>query len=125
MTGRLLIVLAILLAVGLYLPDSRALVVDWVEPVLQPGRRWMTSQELRQIAQDLDIYMESRGGAPLRRGEFDSWLDRRYPQLRSRLDSWDTRYGAELTRSAVRVISAGPDRQFGTADDLSWEELRD
>ena len=123
--GRLFILLVAVVGVGLYFPGSRAFMVDWSQPVLEPGERWMTRQELRQIATDLDQFTEGRGAAPLRRGEFDSWLDRRYPQASSRVDSWDTRYSAEVSRSEVLVISAGPDRRFGTADDLEWERSRD
>ncbi len=124
MIRRLLPLLVIVLGIALYLPDSRALIGGWVQPTLEPGRRWMTRQELRQIAADLDVYVGQRGNAPLRRAEFKSWLDQRYPQARTRVDAWDTPYRGEVTRSSVRAISAGPDGEFETSDDLMWEEAR-
>ena len=125
MIGRLLLILGLSLGVGLYLPDSRAIIIDWLEPVLQPGYRWMTRQELREIARNLDTYLEGRGSDPLRESDFNAWLQVTYPQASSRFDSWGTRYSAEASRRGVLVFSAGPDRRFRTADDLDWEEARD
>ena len=116
MIGRLLLILGLSLGVGLYLPDSRAIIIDWLEPVMQPGYRRMTRQELREIARDLD---------PLGESDFNAWLQVTYPQASSRVDSWGTPYSAEATRRGVLVFSAGPDRRFRTADDLDWEEARD
>lgn len=125
MRGRLLILLAIVLAIALYLPDSRALMGRWMQPLLTPGYRWMTNRELDQIATDFEIYLDARDFSPLRRGEFDAWLDGRYPQSKSRIDSWGTRYTVRTSRSGFRVISAGPDRELGTDDDLVVEGSRD
>lgn len=118
MVGRLLLVLAVVLGIGLYLPDSRALMAEWVSPLMEPGQRWMTNQEMRQIASDFGIHLGGQGLTPLRRGEFDTWLDGRYPQARSRLDGWDTRYIARVTRSGFEIVSAGPDGVFETSDDI-------
>jgi hypothetical protein len=85
----------------------------------------MTNQELRRIAEDLDVLQGSRGELPTRRGEFDAWMDRRYPQEESRLDAWGTRYRLEVFSSRYQVVSAGPDRSFRTDDDLVREGARD
>jgi hypothetical protein len=34
------------------------------------------------------------------------------------LDPWDVPYKYSLEQSTYRIVSAGPDRQFGTADDI-------
>lgn len=125
MRGRLLMLLIVVLAIGVYLPDSRALMAGWMQPLLTPGYRWMTSQELDQIASDFAIYLDARDYSPMRRGEFDTWLDGRYPQSKSRIDSWGTRYTVKMSRSGFEVISAGPDRRVGTDDDLVAEGSRD
>lgn len=115
----------IIVGIGLYFPESRATMRAWTRPVLTPWHRWATRQELRQIAVDLEVYMDGRQTSLLRSGEFDAWLDNRYPLAESRVDSWGTRYSAEVTRSFVTVASAGRDRRFGTSDDISWREARD
>jgi hypothetical protein len=125
MRGKLLILLVVVLAIALYLPDSRALMGSWIQPLVTPGYRWMTNQELSQIESDFEFYLENRDYSPLRRGEFDRWLDSRYPQPRSRIDSWGERYTLRMSRSGFQVISAGPDREVGTDDDLVVEGARD
>jgi hypothetical protein len=99
--------------------------MDWAEPVLEPGFRWMTQQELNRIATDFEVYLSGRGVEPIGRTEFDEWLDDRYPRPRSRVDSWETRYSVEVTRIGFTVRSAGPDLVFETPDDLVAEGRRD
>lgn len=119
--GRFLLVLLIALGLGLYFPRSREVIVEWVSPLADPAYRWMTRQELDQIATDLELHLERRGRAPFRGDEFDVWLDDRYPQERSRVDAWGTRYRAQVTAAELRVVSAGPDTEFGTDDDLVFD----
>jgi hypothetical protein len=40
------------------------------------------------------------------------------PQRRWLLDGWETPFRYARTQGSYELISAGPDRQFGTADDL-------
>lgn len=124
MVGRLLLLLGLVLGIGLYLPDSRAVMVNWVSPLLEPGRRWITNQELQQIATDFGIYLDARDLTPIRRGEFDQWLDRRYPQARSRLDGWGARYTVRVARSGYEIISTGPDGILETSDDITVSGTR-
>lgn len=121
--GKIFLVLIVALGAGLYFPQSREAILDAASPLATPAYRWMTNQELRTIVEDL----ERRVGAsefPTRPGEFDAWLDSRYPQESSRMDAWGTRYQLEVTGFNFRVISAGPDREFGTDDDLVAEGVR-
>jgi hypothetical protein len=121
--GRFLILLVVGLAVAFSLEGSRAVLLERMGPLANPGYRWMTSQELNRIVEDLEFHQQSRGEIPIGvRGEFEAWLDSRYPQPRSRVDAWGTRYRAEFHgRDRFRVLSAGPDGVFGTEDDL-WRE---
>lgn len=121
--GKLLIVLLVGLALAFSFEESRVVLLDRMGPLANPGFRWMTNQELTQIAEDLELHQQSRGEIPIgRRGEFDAWLDSRYPQARSRHDAWGTRYRGEFQgMDRFRVVSAGPDGVFGTEDDL-WTE---
>jgi hypothetical protein len=123
--GRLLIVLLIVLGLALYFPESRGRILERARPLATPVYAWMTNQELRRIAEDLDVFQTSRGELPTRRGEFDDWLDRRYPLEESRVDAWGTRYRLEVFSSRFEVLSAGPDRSFRTDDDLIREGVRD
>ncbi len=122
--GKFFLALVILLALGLTFPQSRAVILEHSEPLMYPAYHWMTTQEMNQMVDDLEFHQETRGGLPTARGEFDAWLDRRYPQERSRHDAWGTRYRLEVTGESFRVIAAGPDGEFGTDDDIVREGVR-
>lgn len=119
--GKILVMLIVTLALGLTFPTSRAVILDYAEPLLQPAYSWMTTQELNQIVEDLEVHQETRGELPAGRGEFDEWMDGRYPQAPSREDAWGTRYRLEVTGERFRVVSAGPDGEFDTERDI-WRE---
>jgi hypothetical protein len=121
--GKLLLLIVAGLAVAFSIEGSRMALLERMGPLANPGYRWITNQELGQIVDDLELHQRSRGEIPIgRRGEFDAWMNSRYPQPRSRQDPWGTRYRAELHGTdGFRVISAGPDGEFGTPDDL-WKE---
>lgn len=116
--GRILLILLIALAVGLYVPRSRAWILEQAAPLADPAYGWMTRQELEQVVSDLELLLERRGREPFGPTDFDTWLDDRYPQDRSRVDAWGTRYRAAPTGNGLRVMSAGPDLEFDTSDDL-------
>ena len=116
--GRILILLVVAFGLGLAYPASREIIVERAGPFMKPALTWVTVQQLNQIVDDLQFEEETRGRLPLGRGEFDQWMDRRYPQARSREDSWGTRYRLELAPEGLAVVSAGPDGQFGTEDDI-------
>ncbi len=122
--GKVFLLLLVALGVALYLPDSRARILGVVSPVMNPAYRWMSSQEMNQIVEDLRRHEQTRGSLPVRFGEFDPWMDRRYPQDRSRIDSWGNRYRFQLVGEMIRVTSAGPDGEWGTEDDLMREGVR-
>lgn len=126
--GRFFLYLVLALALGFTFPQSRDVIMDVSEPVrtavMNPFRGWVTNKEMMQIITDLERWEDTRGNVPIGRGEFDRWLDSRYQQESSRVDSWGTRYGLEVRGDVLRVISAGPDREFGTDDDLVQEGLR-
>jgi hypothetical protein len=122
--GKLILALIVALALGLTFPESRAVILDRSQPLLNPAYHWLTAQEMNQIVEDLEFLGQSQGRLPTARGEFDAWLDRRYPQERSRYDAWGERYRLQVTGDRFIVVSAGPDGQFGTDDDITREGQR-
>lgn len=124
MIRTLIILLVGALGVGLYLPDSRALILARAEPLLEPVYQWTTERELLEMGRTLSSYVTGRNDGSFRRRDLDSWLDSEYPQRADRVDSWGTPYVAEVNSSTVQVQSAGPDRVFGTPDDILSEEPR-
>lgn len=116
--GRFFLLLVVALGVGLYFAESRARILDVAGPMANPAYRWMSHQQMTQIVSDLEVVLGTGVRLPLARGEFDDWLDQRYRQLRSREDAWGTRYQLQSRGESFDVISAGPDREFRTDDDL-------
>lgn len=116
--GRILILLVVALGLALYIPESREMIAERTRPLANPAYRWMTHQQMNQIVEDLELHVGTGRQLPLARGEFDTWLNQRYRQARSRSDSWGTRYQLRVRGNNFEVISAGPDGQFGTDDDL-------
>jgi hypothetical protein len=125
---KFLLYLLIAFALGMTFSQSREIIMDVSEPVRQavanPFLAWVTRNEMAQIITDLERHEDTRGNLPMARGEFDRWLDDRYQQESSRVDSWGTRYAFEVRGDVIRVLSAGPDGEFGTDDDLVREGLR-
>ncbi|MEX2526652.1 MAG: hypothetical protein WEA09_03365 [Gemmatimonadota bacterium] len=116
--GKIFLLLLAGLGAGMYFPQSRAVIMETIQPALNPAYAWMTRGEMDQMISDLELADRTSGGIPAGRGEFEPWLERRYPQEASRVDGWDTMYRLEASRNQFTVISAGPDREFGTADDI-------
>ena len=116
--GKLFLVLIVALGLGLSFPESRDVIVEHTRPLMNPASRWHTVQELSLMVEDLELHQETRGDLPRGRGEFDAWLDRRYPRESSRHDAWGTRYRLEIQGDSFRVVSAGPDETFSTDDDI-------
>lgn len=122
--GKVILALLAALAVALYLPQSRQKIWRAVRPVTFPFYGWMTRGEMKRIADDLTQYEQTYRQFPGPRG-FDKWLDERYNDQTLTRDSWGTRY--ELRngpRGMFIVVSAGPDKSIGTADDLEVEGER-
>ncbi len=122
--GKVFLLLLVALGVGLYVEDSRAAILNFVSPVVQPALNWMTNQELKQIVADLEVHSTSRGELPLGRGEFESWMQSRYRDDRYFTDAWGNPYRLQSQGNTFRVISAGTDGEFGTDDDLYVEGVR-
>lgn len=116
--GKILLLLLAGLGAGMYFPQSRTVIMEKIQPALNPAYAWMTRGEMDQMISDLELVDRTSTGIPAGRGEFEPWLERRYPQEASRLDGWGTMYRLEASRTNFVLISAGPDGEFGTADDI-------
>lgn len=115
---KILLVLLVGLGVALYVPESRAVVVEHVRPVINPFHQWRTEQEMSQIVGDLEARRDLAGELPRGDDAFQAWLERRYPREDSHVDAWGSTYRLEVARDSFHVVSAGSDVQFGTDRDL-------
>lgn len=113
-------VVYILIALGaaLYFPQSRAVVMGYAAPVINPVLRWSTTNEMERIVGDLENEAQTRSWIPEPGEEFQDWMARNYQGEDSRLDSWDRPYVLDIGRREFRLLSLGPDGERATADDI-------
>lgn len=121
---KLFVVLAALLGAALYYPPTRDPVLDFLRPALNPGYAWASRGEMQQILRDLQDVERLGRPLPTGRGEFEQWMRGRYQMFESTVDSWGNGYRLELRGQMLRIVSAGPDGEFGTSDDLIVEGSR-
>lgn len=121
---RLFLILAALFGAALYYPPTREPVLDFLRPALNPGFAWASRGEMQQIVRDLQDVERMGRSLPTGRGEFERWMSNRYQLFESTVDSWGNPYRFELRGQTIRIISAGPDQEYGTADDLVVEGPR-
>lgn len=115
---RVLFFVAIALGAAMYFPQSRAVVLDVSEPVLNPVRRWSTRGEMRQIARDLESESQTGSGFPQNQEEFVLWMDRTYREgSESSMDPWGNVYTLRFFPDSFGVVSLGPDGQPETGDE--------
>jgi len=111
----LLAVLGVL--VWVYFPETRAMVLDLAEPIAVPLARWGTQEEMAQVARNV-VDQERLTGALPSGSHWLGWLSARYATPEAATDPWGSTYQLDATKDSVWILSYGPDRTRGTADDF-------
>ena len=114
---RLFLLLVLAVLTWLYFEDSRALLLDFAEPVVLPIRRWSTEEEMRQVARNVVEHERLTGQLP-EGPEWLGWLDYRYSAEEIKRDPWGSVYQLEASDDSVWILSLGPDRTRATGDDF-------
>lgn len=115
---KVVFILLCALGAALYFPESRAVVLDASEPVLNPVLRWSTRGEMRKIARDLESQSQTSRDFPSEQEAFVSWMDRNYQGVTSTVDAWGATYSIRLWSDSFGVVSPGPDGEPGTGDEV-------
>lgn len=118
MKFKIFLLLLVALGLGLYFERSRAVILDWAAPVLQPVFRWQTNGEMETLARDMISQGRTMRTMPLNQSDFQGWVRREYLGEDSGTDSWGTWYELQVRQDSFFIVSAGRDTQFGTPDDL-------
>lgn len=125
---RRLFLLILLGVLAFSIPTSREYLLEATEPArawaMKPFWTWVTHQRMDRILEDLRTHEAVRGNLPVRRGQFESWLNDRYRSPEFRVDGWGHAYRLEVTGGVMRITSPGRDGEFGTEDDLVREGPR-
>ena len=113
-----LFLLAVLAAlVWIYFPETRAIVLTAAQPIAVPLARWSTEEEMAQVARNVVDQERLTGTLPDGVRWLD-WLKMRYASPEASTDPWGSTYQLEATKDSVWILSYGPDRTRGTADDF-------
>ncbi len=115
--GKMIIVVICAFGAALYLPNSRARIIHYLDPVIAPFMDWSTKNEMESIAGDLSS--DSRTGRPIpeRPREFVQWLERNY-EVGADTDAWGNPYSFMSWPDSFGIVSNGRDLEYDTADDL-------
>ena len=115
--ARVIIVLLILLGASLYFPKTRPVVMEFLGPVVNPVLRWQTDGEMDRIARELESLNRQGSNIPMPGASFQNWMERRFMGGANE-DAWGVNYTFHIWRDSTGIVSNGPDREIGTADDL-------
>jgi hypothetical protein len=115
--GKLILFLLLALGAGLYFPQTRPVLIDTFEPILNPILTWQTRGEMAQITRELQMINREGQALPEPGEEFQAWMGRNF-QGGDRLDSWGNQYSLVLWPDSVGIKSNGPDLELNTSDDI-------
>ena len=120
--GKLILVVIIGLAVGMYFPDSRAVLMDKGEPVLRPMLVWNAQREIERIVLGVQQNEQVELRLPSR-GQWVKWVEDHFAGDGAR-DPWGNFYQYEIQEDSFAIISIGPDRLGKTEDDIRDVRVR-
>jgi hypothetical protein len=115
--SRLLLLVLLGVCVWYYFPETRAILGDAAAPVLVPIAMWSAEEEMDQIGRNVVEHERLTGQLPTG-AAWLGWLDFRYLGQDMHRDPWGSVYQLEPRGDSVAIISLGPDRVRGTADDF-------
>jgi hypothetical protein len=87
-----------------------------LSPVVNPFRRAGTQSEIGDVIREL-LQDRNNGYLPPPQDEFQVYIQRRV-EGGDGIDGWGTPYTLVADGDSVGVVSAGPDREFDTDDDI-------
>lgn len=120
---KVFLVILLAFGVGLYFPESRAVMAEHAAPILNPVFEWQTKDEMEQIVRDLRTYEHENYDRLPDRREWPEYLERSY-QGGEAVDSWGSPYHFMIQRDSFLIISYGADKIYGTDDDIRTGGIR-
>ena len=114
---KLVLMIILGLSAAMYFPDSRQMLLDTAAPVINPVLGWQTEGEIEKIIRDLRTHEQEHYNRLPDRREWRDWLARTY-HGKVVEDSWGQPYHFLTQRDSFYVVSYGPDRTYGTIDDI-------
>jgi len=120
---KLLLSAAAVAALVTFNDGARDHAYRWLQVGLDPIYTWTTRAKVGQLTHILQAEAAAGRPVPTRSSELPALLERSPRVEDLSKDAWATPFGIERQRFVVRVVSAGPDRTFGTEDDIKGEPI--
>lgn len=114
---RLVLLLVLALVTWFYFPETRAILLSVVEPVVAPITRRNTEEEMGQVGRNVLDHERLTSKLPTG-SEWLAWLDYRYVSEDAKQDPWGSIYQLVVWKDSVGIVSFGPDRIRATKDDF-------
>ncbi len=123
---RLVLLSVLCLCTWMYFPESRAILVEATEPlvdpmverVMRPFTSWGALDEMRRVGRNVVAHERLTGDIPEEGGAWAEWLEERYRSRDIGLDAWGEAYRLVVWPDSVGIVSYGPDGLPDTKDDL-------
>jgi hypothetical protein len=104
-------------------PPLRTRAAPHVEPLVNPFRRISVDDRVNSLARKVEKEIHRTGEAPQPR-DLALILKRMYPgRDDAALDPWGSKFLLRRRSGSFHVLSPGPDRRQGTADDIVSDPL--
>lgn len=116
--AKVVLVALVLFALSLAIPQTRPTVIEHSEPVLYPVFMWQVNSEMERIGSEVTSFENQYYKLPTSSSKFPGWLASRFKEEKARTDSWGTEYRFKIWPDSFAIISAGPDREHATDDDI-------
>lgn len=116
--ARIVLAALVLLAASLAIPQTRPKVIEHSEPLLYPVFMWQVKSEMERIGTEVTSFENQYYKLPTSPAKFNGWLSTRFREEKARTDSWGTEYRFKIWPDSFAIISAGPDREHVTEDDI-------
>jgi hypothetical protein len=116
MVTRLILLIIFGFVAALYFPDSRQVMIETADPVIQPVLVWSAEREIERLSQGVRLEAREEYTIPTNRN-WNAWLTENFSGDAT-TDPWGELYSYQAWADSFAVGSDGPDGQKDTEDDL-------
>jgi hypothetical protein len=122
MVTRLILLIILGFVAALYFPDSRQVIVEQANPVIQPVLVWSAEREIQRLSQGVRMEAREKYTLPTNR-TWNSWLSENFSGDGT-TDPWGALYSYQAWADSFAIGSDGPDGQRDTEDDIRTSQHR-
>ncbi len=117
MVTRLILLIILGFVAALYFPDSRQAIYNFTMPVIEPVLVWEAEREIEELSRGVRREARETYQLPETRA-WASWLTVNFSG-NATTDPWGKGYSYRAWPDSFRIRSDGPDRLYGSEDDIA------